>query len=349
MTEIYARQRTDYRTPRQPRTPPQPVKRHRLRLLFVATIAFIGITVFGSISGHATTGAAAIKSGITGYCLDDHKDLTTQDNTVEAWGCNGSTAQNWTVSRDTITHLGSYCLSVKNGANTQNSPVVLNSCSGTPGQIWLRDKSGYQNPNSGLCLAAPNNASDTPLVLASCDGISQSGEQWNPSSGSLLHANCPDLKTGEKIACYAEQEWTAWQASSSNHENLLAGYTDGNAYEEWCADFVSYIYKEAGYPFTQGERDNWDEYDANSVQNMGFTMHNVSSGYVPQPGDVAYFNYDGGHVEIVVAGGKTPTFVYGDSGTIDPATGNGDMKANTITNDGDVGGVVYYLSPNNLN
>jgi len=62
------------------------------------------------------------------------------------------------------------------------------------------------------------------------------------------------------VACYAAKEWAAWQAPGSNHNALLNVYADGNGYEEWCADFISYVYKEAGYPFSGGERDGWDEY-----------------------------------------------------------------------------------------
>jgi len=67
---------------------------------------------------------------------------------------------------------------------------------------------------------------------------------------------------------------------------------------------------------------------------------------VPLAGDVAYFNYGGGHVEIVVSGGQTPTFVYGDSGVTDPTTGNGQMTTNTITQKANEGQLIYYLSPN---
>jgi hypothetical protein len=150
---------------------------------------------------------------------------------------------------------------------------------------------------------------------------------------------------GDQVACYAKRQWAAWQSGSAIHEALLTDYTQGNTNEEWCADFVSYVYKEAGFPFENGERNNWDEYNANNVQYMGFTLHPAGS-YLPRPGDVAYFNYPGGHVEIVVSGGTHPTFVYGDAGTIDPATGNGDMTENSFTSDGTAGQVVYYLSPN---
>jgi cell wall-associated NlpC family hydrolase len=147
------------------------------------------------------------------------------------------------------------------------------------------------------------------------------------------------------VACYAEKEWTTWQSGGISHDTLLNSYTNGSPDEEWCADFVSYVYKEAGYPFTQGSSNGWDENNANYIQYMGFAMHSASSGYVPKPGDIAFFNYNAGHVEIVVSGGSHPTFIYGDSATIDPTTGNGQMKANTILSDSD-GQIVYYLSPN---
>ena len=124
----------------------------------------------------------------------------------------------------------------------------------------------------------------------------------------------------------------------------MTGYTDGAPYEEWCADFVSYIYKEAGYPFTGGETNGWDENNANKIQFMGFVKHDPAN-YTPKPGDVGYFNYNGGHVEIVISGGAHPTFIYGNSATIDPTTGNGQMESNTIVQDGSLGHLVYYLSP----
>jgi cell wall-associated NlpC family hydrolase len=147
------------------------------------------------------------------------------------------------------------------------------------------------------------------------------------------------------IACSAIKEWGLWVASNTNHEALLTNYTDGTPSEPWCADFVSYVYKEAGFPFTGGSADGWDQNDANAVQYMGFTMHPADGSYQPKPGDVAFFSYPGGHVEIVVSGGSKPTFVYGDSAQIDPTTNNGQMKANTITSDSS-GQLEYYLSLN---
>lgn len=315
-----------------------------IRLGFMAAVLVLAvIACFRLVASHASAASPIITSGIHGYCLDDYKNKLTPDNMVTAWQCNGSAAQAWTVTYDTITHNPDACLSVKNNTTAVASTIVAAPCTSSSSQIWLRDKAGYYNPNSGLCLAAPNRAGRGQLVLAVCQNLAQAGETWTPSKQGAGDF-CNKMGEGEAVSCYATQEWTRWQSGAPSHSTLLNDYTDGAAYEAWCADFVSYVYKEAGHPLT-GAYDGWDENDANNLQNYGFTEHLASSGYLPKPGDIAYFNYNGGHVEIVISGGAKPTFIYGNSATIDPTTGNGQMMANTKINDGNEGQLVYYLSP----
>ncbi|HEX7368475.1 MAG TPA: ricin-type beta-trefoil lectin domain protein [Candidatus Saccharimonadales bacterium] len=299
--------------------------------------------VFKLTAHRAVADATTIKSGFSGYCLDDHLGKLTAGNEVDAWHCNSSGAQTWNVSGLSIRHHGSYCLSVADNVSAAGTPVVLEPCQAAAGQIWLRDKGGYFNPNSTRCLAAP--AAGHQLTIEPC--ASTAAQTWSPSGLNLnsdLQATCSG-PIRDKIACYAAFQWTTWQSGATSHENLLGTYTDGAPYEEWCADFVSYVYREAGLPFARAY-DGWDENNANNIRaDTGFTVHQADSGYVPQTGDIAYFDYDGGHVEIVASGGRVPTFIYGDSATIDLTTGNGQMKANTILSDGAEGRVVYYLSP----
>lgn len=307
-----------------------------------------GVTLLAVIgTARLVSGRAAaipeIASGIKGYCLDVRGNA---DAVVENWPCNETAAQNWTLNPGAVKHSGD-CLSVQNNGTSIGSRVVVSACDSAPGQVWLSDKGGLENPNSGLCLADPESRSGVQLALAACRGSLPAGEIWTAKmsdSNANLTPSCDGTTGGKRVACFAQQQWTTWQSGSPGHEALLTTYTAGAPYEEWCADFVSYIYKQAGYPFTGGETDGWDENNANNIQNMGFTMH-YAADYVPQPGDVAYFDYEGGHVEVVVSGGKIPTFIYGNSGTIDPATGNGQMAANTTASDGSRGQVIYYLSP----
>lgn len=309
---------------------------------FIAAIVVIFIATHVK-PGTADTTASTIHSGVAGYCLDVHRNGTAVGTTVDNYKCNGSIAQAWNISYNKIQHGNNLCLSVKDNSTNAGSPVVLNPCNQEPGQVWLRDQTGYQNPNSGLCLSLPTGKSTGKVVVATCALPSQLAEKWTPPD-NLANTTCQQGSKGDKIACNAVKEWNSWQSQPTNHPALLNMYTDGASYEAWCADFVSYVYREAGFPFTKGEANGWDENNANNVQNMGFTMHSPGA-YTPKTGDVAYFNYDGGHVEIVVSGGQHPTFVYGNSGTIDPTTGNGQMEANTKISDGAQGKLVYYLSP----
>lgn len=302
------------------------------------------------LTKHSDAAIAELKSGISGYCIDAYKNSTAPNTVVDNWTCNGTEAQEWEASQGTITHDSTYCLSVAGDSKTQGAKIVSNACDSAPGQVWFAEKDGFLNPNSGLCLSAPAGTSSTQLTLNSCANLGHPDETWLSAASrpgvSIPENTCKNQVGGQKVACIAEQQWSDWQNYPSSHPTLLNNYSDGNGYEEWCADFVSYVYMAAGQPFTGGERAGWDEYNANNIQYQGFTKHWAGS-YTPKTGDVAFFDYPGGHVELVAGGGKTPTFIYGDSATVDPVTGNGDMATNTMTSDSSLGQVVYYLSPNN--
>jgi len=325
--------------------------------LFAMGLIVVGLSiwlVFGLSSHKASADTEIIKSGIDGYCLDVYRNNTAPGAQVYSWTCNGSESQKWLVNTTSITHNGNNCLSVNNDDQIVSSSVVLDKCDGSPGQVWLRDRGGYFNPNSRLCLAVPNSQTSTQVVIGSCNYVKYSYGQWTPIADDgkgqeVASQDCEQLSGGQRIACNAVKEWTAWQSGKPDHNALLTSYTNNAPYEQWCADFISYVFKESGYPFKGGESNGWDENNANNIQNMGFTLHKADSNYVPKAGDVAYFNYNGGHVEIVISGGAHPSFVYGDSAIKDPATGNGQMMSNTIIKDGDEGQLAYYLSHNIYN
>ena len=322
--------------------------RFTLLLIIVFLILFVLFTFLKDRATHKYNDSPNIKLGATGLCLDDYKDKLGSSELVDAWGCNSSEAQIWNLEGTNIVHDSSYCLGVVNDSQSKGAKVAMSPCAETDGQVWLRDQGGYQNPNSTLCLSASPSNPSSSLFITTCNNLYDSSETWSPvansSSNQILTTSCTGNNEGQLVACYAEKEWTTWNDKQISHEQLLNTYTDGAPYEEWCADFVSYVYKEAGFPFTNGSADGWDENNANDIQYMGFTMHMANSGYVPRIGDVGYFNYNGGHVEIVIVGGAHPSFIYGDSATIDPTTGNGQMKANTITGN-EYGQIVYYLTP----
>src|ERR1700722_18861455 len=128
---------------------------HYVLMVGVAlVVGFVWSFTFMNLKAHAAI--PEVKSGLSSLCLDDYKGQITKNATVDAWDCNDTDAQAWTVTDTNIIHEGSYCLDVQNDGTAAGDNVVLNACNDTAGQVWLRDNEGYKNPNSGLCLDVPN-------------------------------------------------------------------------------------------------------------------------------------------------------------------------------------------------
>lgn len=77
---------------------------------------------------------------------------------------------------------------------------------------------------------------------------------------------------------------------------------DPNAPEPWCADFVSWIFRQAGAPLGHGGRG--DDYTI-TMQKWAREAgrYRTASQHVPQPGDVAFYDWEGDgavdHINIV--------------------------------------------------
>jgi hypothetical protein len=93
--------------------------------------------------------------------------------------------------------------------------------------------------------------------------------------------------------------------------------------EEWCADFATWVWQQAGalvtYAFATGDLNS----SSASFYIWGLdhgTWHAVGNGYTPQPGDVAVYGLDpttrvAAHVAVVIgytAGQRGPDVVNGD-------------------------------------
>lgn len=312
---------------------PKP-KKNLLIIIAIVLFGLIGLNFMGT--SHAISPNSEIYSGWTGYCLDDFHNVNKNNNQVDIWGCNNSLAQSWSLNLTQIKH-GGLCLTAVTVSN-----INLSNCSNQASQVWLRDQNSFYNPKNQLCLGVTKASDGQLLDLEKCSSLKNKAIVW---STTFDYKNYPCKGSqGEIVACNAIKQWMIWQNEPYSHEQLLTTYTGNAPYEEWCADFVSYIYKISNYPFQNGNYNNWDENIANQIVNQGFKVQ-YNPNYQPSAGDVAYFNYNGGHVEIVISGGPEPTFIYGDSATIDPTTNNGQMEANTITSVKGEGSLQYYMSP----
>jgi len=210
-----------------------------------------------------------------------------------------------------------------------------------PGDNSLPSREGYatqilneygsSSGNSGSSVAS----SSSPCVSASnCTSTTTTSV---PSTGSS--ANVSSIR--QNVVCLAEQELALWESQPNYNSPYpdftyaatgFLKYTD-NSYEVWCADFVSWIYNQAGYPFSGGDDGGWRLDAVSAIQqlgvspNSGFTWHPESSGYVPQPGDLA-LHYDPTqsapwyHVNIFISSsGGVSEYIGGDQGGVDEPDG----------------------------
>lgn len=173
----------------------------------------------------------------------------------------------------------------------EGSPYVMNfyddkrdptkAAGGTWGQI-LTDGGGISYPaNSQVgiyTIYAALGGGTASASVDSCGKTSSSG-----GGGAIVDIMKAELAKGT-TSC---RTTTAGQCGA---------YTDNNA-EDWCADFVSWVYKESGKPFTGGASGGWripgvyalDDYlAANAIH---FKPTDTSN--APQPGDVIIFNEGG--------------------------------------------------------
>jgi CHAP domain len=162
-----------------------------------------------------------------------------------------------------------------------------------------------------------------------------------------------------RIVQLAEEQVGYATDPANTYCNTFSAYWDsgpancgnGNRREEWCADFAAWVWRKAGaevvYQYINGDLNA----SSASFYEWGVahgTWHPVSSGYVPQPGDVAVYGLDAAtlvaqHVAVVVSdtpGSRGPDVVNGDgnrTGFSVVEVGNDQYRAR-------VPGVTAYLS-----
>jgi GH25 family lysozyme M1 (1,4-beta-N-acetylmuramidase) len=124
-----------------------------------------------------------VDSGIPGKCLDDRGNGTANLTKIDIWACNGTAAQSWTVEPDGTLRINGKCLDVHRSGTASGTLVDLYTCNGTGAQQWQLIPVGtwdtLVNPESGLCLADPGDATTngTQTEIITC-AASDPGMTW---------------------------------------------------------------------------------------------------------------------------------------------------------------------------
>lgn len=201
-----------------------------------------------------------------------------------------------------------------------------------------------------------NRISYAQQVLSTYGGSSASG------TGSVCGVNCSGSDTStsslspvrQSVVCIAEQELAAWTPPPAIPRTGFTKYTQGvvgttSSPEEWCADFTSWVYNQAGYPLQPDP--NWRLPAVASIQSVGQDNQNFhwheAAGYTPKPGDIAIHGSQ--HVNIVVGvNGNQITLLGGDQGGgpyggPDSASVVSEYTISSPTNDDPI--ITGYVSP----
>jgi hypothetical protein len=212
---------------------------------------------------------------------------------------------------------------------------------------------GYENPGK------PNmkNRLDYAHQVASTYSGDSTGGTSSCVTGS---ANCTPStqQTGasaalsdlrQTVICLTENELAFWKSQPGypHPDFSQSGYYkySQNRQEEWCADFVSWIYEKAGYPLQPDP--TWNVSYVPNIQSIGqqntqFHWHPQGSNYKPKPGDLAI--HGSNHVNIFISSiGGTSQYIGGDQGS-GPYPGGSIVSVETGSGYYD-NGITGYVSP----
>lgn len=114
----------------------------------------------------------------------------------------------------------------------------------------------------------------------------------------------------ERLVQIAEAEFIAGAGRDMEADKSYHKYSMGRS-EAWCAHFVSWVFNEAGSPFTGGWPEDW-QYPGVSTMRAWYQENGEYSprdGYIPRVGDVVFYEEDQmpypNHVNLVVAVNET--------------------------------------------
>lgn len=145
---------------------------------------------------------------------------------------------------------------------------------------------------------------------------------WGSGASATSCSSPGGSATGAKIVQIALSQVGTNEGNTTNG-GPSCKYQGTSCPQAWCADFVSWVYQQAGVPFTEGGDGGWRQAGAASLaswfQKHGTWIPNpghavpVTDPSAPQPGDVVYYPAGDGHVNIVVSyDGKTVKTVGGN-------------------------------------
>jgi ricin-type beta-trefoil lectin protein/glycosyl hydrolase group 75 (putative chitosanase) len=220
--------------------PRSPSPRRRFKLVAYLTAAILipsAALLFGLLPASAAT--AGPITGIAGKCVDIAGAATNNGAAVQLYTCNGTGAQQWTLSGSTLVNPSSgRCLDVASGATTNGAPVQIYDCNSTSAQKWSFTNGELVNSGSGKCLDATgqSSADGTRLQIWSCTGTSNqlwslSGGGTTPPTTTPTSQPAGSYTAAQVLAGVQKNMTTAKQVNTKPHINTMTRDQNVNVYQ----------------------------------------------------------------------------------------------------------------------
>lgn len=122
----------------------------------------------------------------------------------------------------------------------------------------------------------------------------------------------------ESVVSIAEREY---KKRPREYDRTVLTYTQG-VREEWCADFVSYVYLQAGQPLKSPLNGTWRIPAVKTLRQYFESQgrFRAAGSYVPKPGDVALYGTRHTNLVVAVGDGKMTTIGGNENDTIEKVT-----------------------------
>ena len=126
-----------------------------------------------------TPGGTGPIVGLAGKCLDVAGAGTADGTKVQLYTCNGTNAQQWTVTAGGPVKALGKCLDVAGGGTANGTKAQLWTCNGSGAQVWSANADQtLRNPQSGRCLDVSQNSSADGQQIHIWDCLGAANQKW---------------------------------------------------------------------------------------------------------------------------------------------------------------------------
>lgn len=208
--------------------------------------------------------------------------------------------------------------------------------------------SKYERPNPAKAQNEKRIGYANDIIKQFGDGVNVGGGTSsggaNCSGSGTVNCNQPNNASlspvRQNVVCLAQQELQLWDSGQLKPGNGYFKYSE-NIVQDWCADFASWIYNQAGKPVNPPPA--WRVAAVAGIRTIGQSNRNgfqwrPAGNYTPRPGDLAIHDIGASHVNIVTqVNGNTITLIGGNQGSGPYPSGS---RVSQDTNIKDVSGYV---------